>query len=129
MRAIINLVSVFFLLQGGGQYLHANAHKAPITSAHNLEKKHRVRLSNQDSGNSIIEEADLDIDEEFHSGDDLHDGNSTKFLTAKQSLLDNWYLAFSHQFILDDYSKRIKIFAPFSGDSNPIYIRQQVLRI
>jgi len=129
MKAIINLVSIYFLLLGGGQYLHASMQKDYGKAAHNFEKKHTVRLINQDSGSSIIEDADVDLDEEFHTGDTLNNLNSNKFLTGKQTLLDSWYLAFSHHFILDDYSKRIKIFTPFSGYSNPIYIRQQVLRI
>lgn len=127
MRALIKLISLCILLLGGGEYLHANTHKAPLSADHHFNKKHQVKFTNQDSGNSLIEDAELNIDEEFHNGDDLHTGDI--YLAAKQSLLDNWYLDFSQQFILDDYSKCSKIFTSFSGDSNPIYIRQQVLRI
>ncbi len=127
MRAIVNLMSLCFLLLCGGQHLYANTHKGPITASHTLEKKHSVKVSNQDSGNSIIEDADLD--DEFHSSDDLQDGNTGKFLAAKQNVLGNWYLQFSSALIFKVSKKHNTVIAsPFSY-SNPIYLRLGVLRI
>ncbi|QDW23297.1 hypothetical protein B0M43_0023250 [Flavobacterium sp. KBS0721] len=114
------------LLLGGGQYLNAGTPKN--FHHHTLEKKHRVKFTNQDQGSSIIEDADVDLEEEYLGSDDLKDGLTNKFFPTNYSLLDNWYLSFSSQTIVNDYN-RFKIFVPFCGQSNPIYITQQVLRI
>ncbi|MBF4487322.1 hypothetical protein GIY83_01095 [Flavobacterium sp. SLB02] len=114
------------LLLGGGQYLNAGTPKN--FHHHTLEKKHRVKFTNQDQGSSIIEDADVDLEEEYVGSDDLKDGLTNKLFATNYSLLDNWYLSFSSQTIVNDYN-RFKIFAPFCGQSNPIYITQQVLRI
>ncbi len=54
-KLIVFLVFMNLLLFGGGQYLNAgtpqNFHQ------HTLEKKHRVKFTNQDQGSSIIEDA------------------------------------------------------------------------
>jgi len=125
-KLIVFLVFMNLLLLGGGQYLNAgtpqNFHQ------HTLEKKHRVKFTNQDQGSSIIEDADVDLEEEYLGSDDLKDGLTNKFFPTNYSLLDNWYLSFSSQTIVNDYN-RFKIFVPFCGQSNPIYITQQVLRI
>ncbi len=65
----------------------------------------------------------------YIENDDYNDGTANKIATPNNSVLNNWYLTFSRQNISKDYAQRIKIFAPFCGYSNPIYIRQQVLRI
>ncbi|MFH6999793.1 hypothetical protein ACHRVZ_17860 [Flavobacterium sp. FlaQc-57] len=125
-KLVVFLVFMNFLLLGGGQYLNAGTPKNP--HLHNLEKKHRVKFTNQDQGSSIIEDADVDLEEEYLGSDDLKDGLTNKFFAANYSLLDNWYLSFSSQTIVNDYN-RFKFFVPFCGNSNPIYITQQVLRI
>jgi len=125
-KLVVFLVFMNFLLLGGGQYLNAGTPKNP--HLHNLEKKHRVKFTNQDQGSSIIEDADVDLEEEYLGSDDLKDGLTNKFFAANYSLLDNWYLSFSCQTIVNDYN-RFKFFVPFCGNSNPIYITQQVLRI
>ncbi|MCV9930136.1 hypothetical protein OIU83_20930 [Flavobacterium sp. LS1R49] len=128
-RLFVVFVYLCLLLLGGGQYLNAGMHQNHNSSSQSLEKKHKIKFTNQDSGNSIIEDADLDIDEEHLNGDDIKDGISNKLFTENYSLLDNWYLTFSCQSILDYCQKNFKIFAPFCGQSNPIYITHRVLRI
>jgi hypothetical protein len=125
-KLIVFLVFMNLLLLGGGQYL--NAGTPQNFHHHTLEKKHRVKFTNQDQGSSIIEDADVDLEEEYLGSDDLKDGLTNKFFATNYSLLDNWYLSFSSQTIVNDYN-RFKIFVPFFGQSNPIYITQQVLRI
>lgn len=125
-KLIVFLVFMNLLLLGGGQYLNAGTPKN--FHHHTLEKKHRVKFTNQDQGSSIIEDADVDLEEEYLGSDDLKDGLKNKFFPTNYSLLDNWYLSFSSQTIVNDYN-RFKIFVPFCGQSNPIYITQQVLRI
>lgn len=125
-KLIVFLVFMNMLLFGGGQYLNAgtpqNFHQ------HTLEKKHRIKFTNQDQGSSIIEDADVDLEEEYLGSGDLKDGLTNKFFATNYSLLDKWYLSFSSQTIVNNYN-RFKFFVPFCGNSNPIYITQQVLRI
>ncbi|MDN3673211.1 hypothetical protein QWY99_09130 [Flavobacterium branchiarum] len=127
-KLIVLFVYLGLLLLGGGQYLNAGTHQNSNSSSHSLEKKHRVKFTNQDSSNSLIEDADIDIDEE-HLGGDIKDGISDKLFTGNYSLLDNWYLTISCQSLLDHCQKNFKIFAPFCGQNNPIYITLRVLRI
>ncbi|MGO4773672.1 hypothetical protein ACEN2I_18620 [Flavobacterium sp. W22_SRS_FK3] len=124
-RLTLFLIFLNFLLLSGGQYLNAETLQ---NSAHNYGHKHRVKYTNQDQGSSIIEEADLDLDDEY-LGDDAHENDVVnKFFAANYSLLDNWYLTFSDQIIVN-YHSHFKFFVPFCGHSNPIYITQRVLRI
>ncbi|HEX8016367.1 MAG TPA: hypothetical protein VF465_14125 [Flavobacterium sp.] len=123
-RIIVFMVFMNFLLFGGGQYLSAGTHQ---NSGHTYGHKHHIKYTSQEQGSSIIEEADLDLDEEY-SGDALKNGLTNKVFTANYSLLDNWYLTFSDQ-ITVNYHSHFKFFVPFCGNSNPIYITQRVLRI
>ncbi|WP_281232369.1 hypothetical protein [Flavobacterium gelatinilyticum] len=123
-KIIVFLVFMNLLLLGGGQYLNANTLDS---HHHNLAQKHRVKFTNQDKGTSIIEDADLDIEEDLLGSDDI-DTLTNKFFAASYSLVDTLYLALSDQSAAND-STRLKISTPFFGHSNPIYITQRVLRI
>lgn len=125
-KLVVFLVFMNFLLLGGGQYLNAGTPKD--SHLHNLERKHRVKFTNQEQGSSIIEDADVEPEEEYLGSDDLQDGLTNKFFATNYSLLDDWYLSFSSQIAVNGYN-RFKIFLPFFGNSNPIYITQRVLRI
>jgi len=128
-KLAVLFVFMSLLLLGGSQHLFARTSQISTTSSHTLEKKHRVKFTNQDSSNSLIEEADLGIDED-HSGGDINDKLlPSKTFTGNYSLLSDWYLTFSNQSLLKSSYKNFKIFAPFCGQSNPIYITLRVLRI
>jgi hypothetical protein len=131
MRVIINFIWLSFFLLVGGQHLYAETQANTIcdSSSYNFVKKEQVKVKTADLGNVLIEEADVDLDEEFHSGDDLNKGSSNKITAVKNSLLDSWYLSFANTLIYKDYSKQIEIFALNCGDSNPIYLIIGVLRI
>ncbi|WP_255557962.1 hypothetical protein [Flavobacterium taihuense] len=131
MRVIINFICLCVFLLGGGQYLHAAAHPGTISDSPswNFVKKQHVKLRTAEPGSVLIEDADVDLDEEFHRSDDLKNGGANKTLAVKHSLLDHWYLTFSSTFIFKDYSKLLEIFTPNCGYSNPIYLRIGVLRI
>jgi hypothetical protein len=131
MRAIVIFVYLCFHLLGGGCHLHADTNKSSdnYASSYHLTKSIKEKLLNQDMGSLLIEDADVDLDEEHLSGDDAKNELSNKFLFKKNNLLDSWYLAFPNQFVLNDNSDCFNLFLPFCGHSNPIYIRQRVLRI
>ena len=131
MRLIIFYTYLGFLLFGGGNYLYAETHQSPtgFSFNHNLEKKQQIKNRNTNQRSLLIECDDNDLDEEFHISDERNDGTMNKFLAGKQSLLTSWYLSFSSPKVYKDYSKKIKIFSPFCGQSNPIYITLNVLRV
>lgn len=126
-KLAVLFVFISLLLLSGGQHLNAGTRQI-FNSSHSLEKKHRVKFTNQDSSNSLIEEADLGIDEE-HLGGDINDRIPSKIFTGNYNLLSDWYLTFSNQSLLKSSHKNFKIFAPFCGQTNPIYITLRVLRI
>jgi len=123
-KLVVFLTFMNFLLLGGGQYLNAETH---LNSHHTLEKRHRVKFTNNEQGSSIIEDADLDLDEEYF-GDDFKGGLSNKFFATNYSLIDSWYLTLSRQSAAKS-SNHFDIFGSSCGQSNPIYITQRVLRI
>ena len=122
-KLIVFLVFMNMLLFGGGQYLNANT----FSKHHTIEHKHRVKFTSQDRGSSLIEDADIDIEEDLLGGDDVNT-LTNKYFTASYSLVDALYLALSDQSAAND-SNRLKISTPVLGHSNPIYITQRVLRI
>jgi hypothetical protein len=123
-KLIVFLVFMNMLLFGGGQYLNANTFGPH--NHHHLQK-HRVKFTNQERGTSVIEDADIDLEEDLLGGDDT-DLLTNKYFTASNSLVDALYLALSDQSAAND-SNRLKISTPIFGHSNPIYITQRVLRI
>lgn len=127
-KLVLLFACMFLLLLGGGRYADAGLYQIPNSYAQKYEGKHRVKFTSQTSDNSLIEDADLDLSDEDFSGDKIKGAASDNFLLKKQSFLDSWYLALSCQSLLDQ-CQNFKNFEPFSGQSNPIYITQQVLRI
>ena len=131
MRAIVFYISISFLLLLGGSYVYADMHHSSTKHSfiQKLPEKQQIKSRNTVPSTTLDEITDIDLDEEFHGDDDLNDGITNKFLAGNLNVLNNWYLTFSRQNISKDFSQRIKIFAVFCVYSNPIYIRQQVLRI
>lgn len=126
-KIIVFLLFMNLLLFGGGQYLNAGTPQK--SHNHTLEKRHRVKFTNQDQGSSIIEDADVDLEEDCLGSDDLKGGLSNKFFATNSSLIDNLYLTFSSQIVVNSSYSRFEILGPSCGQSNPIYITQRVLRI
>lgn len=122
---------LWFLLLGSGQLMHAAALPKNICefTSFDFVTKHQVKYKKLDSSSVLIEEADIDLDEEFHSGDNLNKGNTNNFAVSNYKLLDNWYLTYSSQFQYKDNSKQFNFFAPYYGHDNPIYLEIGVLRI
>lgn len=131
MRAVILYLHLSFLLLCGGNHLYAATHNSSTSYsfAQKFEKKQQVKHRNSNHHNLLIESDGDDLDEELHTSDDFKAGSMNKLLAEKASLSNSWYLTFSGPLILKDYSNCIKIFSPFCGQSNPIYITQRVLRI
>lgn len=131
MKAINYYIYLSFLLLCGVNHLYADTHHSPasFTFNQNLEKEQQVKHTNSNHGSLIIESADVDLDEEFHTSDEHDNFGSNKLLAVNHSLVDSWYLAFSDTFVFKDCSQNNKIFSPNCGYSEPIYLRIGVLRI
>ncbi|WP_269684836.1 hypothetical protein [Flavobacterium lacustre] len=130
MRVIVFLVYLCFHLLGGSS-VHANTPENIIYDSliSNLSENQKVKITIADHASVVIEYADLDLDEEHLSCDEIQDGHSNNFFAEKYSLLDSWYLPISQRFISNYYYTLFKIFLPFCGNSSPIYITNRVLRI
>jgi hypothetical protein len=130
--ATLYFMYLFFLLLGGGQYLHAENSPKIIVSespSFDLVKKNQVKVRKAEAGSVLIEEADTDLEEELHNSDNLNKNNFNKGLVADKNVSANWYLTFSSQLLYKDSSKQFNFFAPFYGHYNPIYLEIGVLRI
>ncbi|WP_316821880.1 hypothetical protein [Pedobacter gandavensis] len=128
MRVVVFFVSLFTFLLCGGHYLHANTphHAKHCPSQQRLAKSERPKLTLAGQDMTIIEEADLDLDEEHSNGDELPVRN----LHQADYIIERWYLTFYSLFNEEDEDHQyFQTFQPFSGNSSPIYIRQRVLRI
>lgn len=129
--AVLYFMYMFFLLLGGGQYLHAetfsktNSAEAP---SFDIIKKHQIKVKKAETGNVLIEEADTDLDEELHT-DNLNKDHFNRALVSNKNVLANWYVTFSSHLQYKDNSKQFNFFAPYYGHSNPIYLEIGILRI
>lgn len=130
-RVIINFMYLWILLIGGSQLIHAYILPKNLVESPSWDfvKKHQIKYKTLDSNSVLIEEADVDLDEEFHSGDNLNDGNTNNFAVSNHKLLDNWYFTFINDFIFKDNTKQIKISTTPCGYTNPIYLTIGVFRI
>lgn len=133
MRGVIIYIGyLFFLLIGGGQYLHAETSPKIIIAespSFDLVKKHQIKVRKAESGNVLIEEADTDLEDELHNSDNSNNDNLNKLLISTLNASPNWYLKFSSQLLYKDYYPKNNFFVPFYGHFNPIYLQIGVLRI
>jgi hypothetical protein len=127
---VVFYVYLCFLLLCGGNVLYANTHKtlSANPSAKDLAKKHRVKFTSQDQGQTLLEDADIDLSEDHLSGHD-EDGGTNEFFSLKYSLPGNWYLTFSLLPALCYHNRPLNTLPPYIGYSCPLYIAQRVLRI
>lgn len=131
MRAVVFYVCLSLLLLCGSSTLYAGTHHSVNrhSSSHSPARRQHAKLSNNNQDNSVLDDADLDLDEDYLRGHDADDGHTNTFLAERNSMPDKWYLTFSPLFNSDCCNKRFKTFPPFCGDASPIYIKQRVLKI
>lgn len=127
MRTIVYYIYLSLLLLCGGKYVFAasNPAVAACSFSSSFPEKQELKISNPAKSSLFMDQADIDLDEEFHT-----DCNPSE-VTAKVGLALSHSICFSslQSFISNDYNNRIKIFSSFCGYFNPIYIKQRVLRI
>jgi hypothetical protein len=131
MKTTVFFLYLFSLLLGGGNSLYAMQKDKDKSCLYNdfLLKNRPLKYSNDDQKITLFDETDLDIEEDFHSGDDFNESVDTIFFGNKYSLLTPWYSPQTKLFVLNYFNNRFKISSPFLWVSNPIYISQRVLRI
>ena len=131
MRAFVYYISLSFFLLCGGNTLYANtSYGSANFSLFQLQDNHQ-QLKHVDLTHHtvVIESSDIDFDEEFHTDDDYNGGNSNTVLAKNTGLPKNWYIVFADQYLFKTISTNNNFFEPFSGQSDPIYLKIGVLRI
>jgi hypothetical protein len=131
MRIVVFYVYLSLLLVIGGAALYVGTHYAhsSYSSAHNLPKKAHTKLSNSDQGASWIEDADIDLDEDYLRGHDAEDNANNILLVDKYALAAKWYSCFVPALILNYNNQNFNTSPAICGHSSPLYITQRVLRI
>ena len=131
MRLTVFFLYLFFYLQCGGNYVHATSHENDTYSSliSKIVNWDEVKFAKTISGSIMINAGGFDLEEECSNSDSLKKRNLNKNFTEKFGVSKVWYQTFSCQSIRNYCNKNFKIFAPFCGQSYPIYIIQQVLRI
>ncbi|WP_395067364.1 hypothetical protein [Flavobacterium sp.] len=131
MRLVTILIYMSFLLLGGKDYAavginNCNTKSTPYQSF--IENK-QIKLADEDHTIIIIEDLGLDVEEEFHNAGNLKNATENNFFLGKYNLVNTLYPSHAHSIALNNFFNSYKIFLPLSGNSCPIYITQQVLRI
>lgn len=131
MRIITFFAFLIFLLLGsnGYSYVSINQGKSPYTSVQNFNQKGQIKVVIEDHGITLIEDTDVDLEEEFQSSNGVKERNGSHFFSGKYSLINTLYCSTYKKFTLNYCENRIKFLPYLSGNYNPIYITQRVLRI
>jgi len=132
MRIVVFFAYLCFHLLCGGSSLYAPSTHTDFSDSLKTNyfiKNHQLNLPNLDHERPLIEYVDLDIDEEYTSGDDSNIRTAHKFLLGKYNLIHNLYSTNSRLLFLNYFQKPIKTLTCFCGLTSPIYILQSVLRI
>ena len=130
MKAYVFFLYLFFLLLGGGEYFYANtspSQNLKYISTKFTQNKHK-KILNDDQSTTIIEDTDIDIEEEYQSGEDIIAKSLNHFTLGKYSLINTLYTSYYRK-LLNYHCSRFKKSQIFFTHGSPIYITQRVLRI
>jgi hypothetical protein len=131
MKQTVFILYFFTLLLAGGNKMQANMHKNIFVSISisnwTLLSKEQDQITILDHSYSLIEYSDFDLDEEFSHCDNHEDSKTNKLFQVKHSLLDN--LSFGDSLDNTYYYNVFYNCEPITGQSTPIYITHNVLRI
>jgi hypothetical protein len=131
MRAVVFYVYLSLLLFCGGYALYATTHYSHTgySAARNAVKRQHSKVTPGSQTNTSIDDADIDLDEDYLGGHDTDEGSTIKTVTDRYALTSRWYLSFANAVILNYTPKPDLISPPICGDPSPLYITQRVLRI
>jgi len=129
MRVVVlNIYLCLLVLCGGCAIYAANNHNHYSYNRDHAKRQH-VKQVNPDHGSSILEDAEIDLDEDYLKGHDADETGTNKLFVEKYSLVTKWYISFSSVSIAAYHDKNALVSTPICGDSSPLYITQRVLRI
>ena len=131
MRIISFFAFLIFFLLGSKGYSYAliNQGKSPYTSVQNFNQKGQIKVVIEEHGITLIEDADVDLEEECQSSNGVKERNGGHFFSGKYSLINTLYSCSAKKFTLNYRTNSIKFLPYLNGNYNPIYITQRVLRI
>lgn len=131
MRIIAFFAFLCFLLLGSKEYAYASINQSnnTHTSVQNFTQKGQIKVVTEDHGITLIEDTDVDLEEECQSSNDVKERNGNHFFSGKYSLINTLYCSTSKKFTLNYCENSTKFLPYLSGNYNPIYITQRVLRI
>jgi hypothetical protein len=128
MKIKVFFLYVFILLLGGRTHLYSitnNKHENCLSSNQSVVKNKPLKFTNNEQTIALLEETDLDLEEDFHNGNDVKD----VFFNVKSNSLIPWNSTNFQTFALNYSTKGFKILPSFWKNSSPIYISLNVLRI
>ena len=130
MKTLVFLIYGFFLLLGGGEYFYAATSPSQVKyfSTKFTQYKH-TKIINVDQNTTIIEDNDIELEEDYLSGEDFNSNCLNHFPLGKYTLINTLYRLQFRQLLLNYYFTKIKISSFFFTSSSPIFITQRVLRI
>lgn len=131
MRVALYFTYFCILLLSGGNNLHATTNDSHIgyTIKTTLAKNHQVKFFHKDQDSDLIEDADTDVEDDFHIGTDNKDNCAKKLAVNNYFLPKVWYQDISGLTLVDFNYNILKVIPQFSGYSSPIFTRLRVLRI
>ena len=94
-----------------------------------MQSNEHLNHKNSNRSTLLIQFADLGVEEEFHTDNDLNNLAGNKITPAKPCLLNSWYLSFSENFIFKTYTRSKALALNYVVSSDPIYLIIGVLRI
>jgi hypothetical protein len=115
----------------GGHNIYADTHPNHIAHAvtHTCSKSKPVKFSNGDQNTIIIEDTDLDVEEEYQTGNDHNDRGEYKFYNGRHSLNNTLFIVNSLQLVFYHDDIYLTIPSYYYHSFYPIYITQRVMRI
>jgi hypothetical protein len=126
MRTVYFFISLFFFLLGGTD-AHAATQPMPLHRIvkHDVARNHHGKFVNKDLDSTVIDDTDLDLDEESHTGN-FKDCTGSKCLIVKYNAPHVQYQALPY---LNHYFTQSKNLRAYNSHSSPIYIVNRVIRI
>lgn len=131
MRAINFYIFLFILLiSGGNSYCSAvNHHSNTNSTKQHFHKNHKSTLNHKNHFGTLTNNVDFDLEDDFSGSDDVKTIIDNKFSTLKYKVSYGSFLRETNLLSINYSSNRFKFSPSLCGNSNPIYISLQVLRI
>lgn len=131
MRIIAFYICLCLFLLSGGKAGHAHIKDShqQLPAPHAPVKRSHSKINNTEKGSSILDEAEIDLDEDSLGDHDADDPGTIKSLASNRSFYHSICLTFSSLSLLNSYGEHSYLPQSLQVLSSPLYITQRVLRI